>query len=118
MKVTAQSTPGTYYYGGRVDAVTDESDTTDNCSSSVKVDVQAPQPSGTTTVEVTAPQEWAPVGDTVTYTATVMDGEGNEIDDAPIAWSSSNANVATVDTNGVVTAVATGEATVTVTDSN
>ena len=30
--LTAPSTPGTYYYGGCVDAVSDESDTTNNCS--------------------------------------------------------------------------------------
>ena len=30
--LTAPSTPGTYYYGGCVDAVPDESDTTNNCS--------------------------------------------------------------------------------------
>ena len=33
MEVTAQSTPGTYHYGACVDAVTDESDETNNCSS-------------------------------------------------------------------------------------
>ena len=35
--LTAPSSPGTYYYGACVDAVTGESDTTDNCSSSVQV---------------------------------------------------------------------------------
>ena len=38
--LTAPSTPGTYYYGACVDSVTDESDTTDNCSVSVRVDVE------------------------------------------------------------------------------
>ena len=33
--LTAPSTAGTYYYGACVDAVTDESDTTNNCSASV-----------------------------------------------------------------------------------
>ena len=42
--LTAPSTAGTYYYGGCVDAVTDESDTTNNCSASVQVDVSEPQP--------------------------------------------------------------------------
>ena len=36
--------PGTYYYGACVDAVAGESNTTDNCSRSVKVTVPAPQP--------------------------------------------------------------------------
>ena len=35
----APSTPGTYYYGACVDAVTGESDTTNNCSGSVSVTV-------------------------------------------------------------------------------
>ena len=43
ISLTAPATAGAYYYGGCVDTVTDESDTTDNCSSSVKVDVQAQQ---------------------------------------------------------------------------
>ena len=41
--LTAPSTAGTYYYGACVDAVTEESDTTNNCSSSVTVTV-APAP--------------------------------------------------------------------------
>ena len=41
-RLTAPSTAGTYYYGACVDAVTDESDTTNNCSSSVQVTVTAP----------------------------------------------------------------------------
>ena len=40
ISLTAPSTAGTYYYGACVDALTDESDTTNNCSASVKVDVQ------------------------------------------------------------------------------
>ena len=39
VEVTAPSTAGTYYYGACVDAVTDESETTNNCSSSVRVTV-------------------------------------------------------------------------------
>ena len=41
--LTAPSTAGTYYYGACVDAVTDESDTANNCSASVQVDVSEPQ---------------------------------------------------------------------------
>ena len=39
--LTAPSTPGTYYFGACVDAVTDESDTNNNCSSAVTVTVGA-----------------------------------------------------------------------------
>ena len=41
VSLTAPSTAGTYYYGACVDAVTDESDTTNNCSSAVPVTVGA-----------------------------------------------------------------------------
>ena len=44
--LTAPSAAGTYYYGACVDAVTGESDTTNNCSGSVQVTVSAPPPSG------------------------------------------------------------------------
>ena len=37
MQLTAPSTAGTYYYGACVDAVADESNTTNNCSLSVQV---------------------------------------------------------------------------------
>ena len=39
ISLTAPSTPGTYYYGTCVDAVSGESDTTNNCSSAVTVTV-------------------------------------------------------------------------------
>ena len=43
-RLTAPSTAGTYYYGACVDAVAGESDTTNNCSSSVQVNVAEPPP--------------------------------------------------------------------------
>ena len=43
-RLTAPSTAGTYYYGACVDAVAGESDTTNNCSTSVQVDVSEPPP--------------------------------------------------------------------------
>ena len=42
ISLTAPSTAGTYYYGACVDAVSDESNTTNNCSASVQVIVAAP----------------------------------------------------------------------------
>ena len=39
VSLTAPSTAGIYYYGACVDSVTGESDTTNNCSESVPVDV-------------------------------------------------------------------------------
>ena len=111
IELTAPATAGAYYYGACVDAVTDESDTTDNCSTPVKVDVEAAQ-SNTLSVEVTAPQGWAPVGGTVTYTASVVDSEGEEVSGYTFSWTSSDTTKATVDSNGVVTALAVGETTI------
>ena len=114
LTLTAPATAGAYYYGACVDAVTDESDTTNNCSSSMQVDVEATTQSRPT-VEVTAPQKWAPVRGTATYTARVLDSEGEEIDEAGVTWSSSDTAVATVDTNGVVMGLKVGKATITAT---
>ena len=44
INLTAPATAGTYYYGACVDAVTDESDTTNNCSTSVQITVPEPHP--------------------------------------------------------------------------
>ena len=52
---TAPSTPGTYYYGACVDAVSGESDTQNNCSSA-----------GTVTVSATASVPESPIGLTAT----------------------------------------------------
>ena len=70
--LTAPSTAGTYYYGACVDAVTDESDTTDNCSASVRVDVVEPTMSpdlvaGSPAVDDASPE----MGATITLSATV-----------------------------------------------
>ena len=42
ISVTAPSTAGTYYYGACVDTVTNESDTTNNCSTAMRVTVVGP----------------------------------------------------------------------------
>ena len=72
--------------------------------------------SGTCAVTVTDPtqpsitfdkeQASVTVGSTVTITATTQNGSGN------VTWTTSNANIATVN-NGVVTGVAAGSATIT-----
>ena len=113
ISLTAPS-PGTYYYGACVEAVTDESDTTNTCSASVQVTVSEPEESAPS-VEISAEddKEWAPVGDTVDLSARVLDDEGEEITGTTVTWSSSNTAVATVDSSGVMTAV--GEGTVTLT---
>ena len=80
MSLTAPTTAGTYYYGACVDAVTGESDTTDNCSSSVQVTVQSTveEPThpdlqvGTPTVDDSNPE----AGATVALSATVSNTGG------------------------------------------
>ena len=112
--LTAPSTPGTHYYGACVDAVTDESDTTNNCSASVTVMVTEPEQQGLS-VEISVEDEehYAPVGDTVDLSAEVLDEEGDEITGATVTWSSSDTTIATVDSSGVMTAVGTGWVTLT-----
>ena len=94
--LTAPSSPGTHFYGACVDAVTDESDTTNNCSASVEVTVPEPEQRAPS-VEIGAAddKEWAPARETVDLTVRVLDDQGEEIAGATVSWSSSNTNIAT-----------------------
>ena len=112
--LTAPETAGTYNYGACVDAVTDESDTTNNCSASVQVTIpEAEQQAPSVEISAEDDKTWVPVGDTVNLSARVLDEEGEEVTGATVTWSSSNTAVATVNSFGVMTAV--GEGTVTLT---
>ena len=115
ISLTAPATAATYYYGACVDKVAGESDTTDNCSASVKVTVREPEPAQV----VVTPDEvtFASLGDTAALTARVLDARGNEISGEAVSWSSVSPEVATVDAAGKVTAVANGIATVTASTS-
>ena len=97
--LTAPLTAGAYYYGACVDAVTDESDTTDNCSASVKVDVEAPtQPNlevGTPTVDDASPV----TGDSFRLSATVSNtGDGEAPATTLRYYRSKDATITTADT--------------------
>lgn len=70
-------------------------------------------PVATVTVAPSAPS--LAVGGTVQLTATTRDAAGNVLTGRSITWSSSAPAVATVSANGVVSAVATGSATITAT---
>ena len=106
--LTAPSTASTYYYGACVDAVTDESDTTDNCSVSVQVDVVEPTMSpnlvaGSPTVDDVSPE----MGATITLSATVSNS-GNRDSAATTLhfYRSRNRTIETTDT--LVGSVAVG----------
>ena len=79
ISLTAPSTAGTYYYGACVDSVTDESDTTDNCSGSVTVEVEEPAATPSPDLEVGSPSvtDSNPAGGgTFTLSATVRNAGG------------------------------------------
>lgn len=59
--------------------------------------------------------QFAAAGETQTVSAEVRDQAGAVLGNYAVTWSSSNAQVATVTSSGVVTAVAAGSATVTAT---
>ncbi|MDE0218554.1 MAG: hypothetical protein OXJ90_04715, partial [Spirochaetaceae bacterium] len=84
VKVTAPSGPGTFYYGACVDPVAGESDTANNCSGAVRVDVQAQNlepasPRPDLVVESPAVSDAGPVaGASFTFSATVRNaGDGD-----------------------------------------
>ena len=58
------------------------------------------------------------LGQTVQLRARVYDGSGTELTDVDVAWSSSDRSVATVDAEGLVTAVGDGRAVITATAEN
>ena len=65
--LTAPTSAGTYYYGACVDAVTNESDRTNNCSTAVRVTAAPQQPNTSLSPSVSDP--YAPPA-TVVYTVT------------------------------------------------
>ena len=78
--LTAPSSPGTYYYGACVDAVTDESDTTNNCSESVQVNVSA------------SPQQSQGSPDLVVYAVLLSSGPFDTDPEAPFTLSAAVRN--------------------------
>ena len=99
IKLTAPSTPGTYYYGGCVDAVPRESDTTNNCSASVRVDVEDPTypdlEVGAPTVDEASPE----TGASFTLSATVSNtGDGASVATTLRYYRSTDATITTSDT--------------------
>ena len=99
VRLTAPSTPDTYYYGACVDAVPDESDTTNNCSPSVQVTVPEPKPDlvvGAPSVSDSSPE----AGAAFTLSATVRNaGDGSETRTTLLRYyRSTDATITTADT--------------------
>jgi uncharacterized protein YjdB len=67
------------------------------------------------TVAVTPATASVAVGQTTPLTATLRDANGATLSGRAVSWSTSSGGIATVSTNGLVTAVAPGTATITAT---
>ena len=78
-----------------------------------------PDPPRPTTVTVSpASATLAALGDSVRFTAQVLDQYGDAMASATVSWSSSDVAVATVNTSGVATAAGDGSATITATSGS
>lgn len=75
------------------------------------VEPDPPRPATVSVVPSTV--SFAAAGETVQLTAQVTDQYGNAMSGVSVNWSSSNAQAATVDQSGLVTAVGDGETTIT-----
>ncbi len=81
-----------------------------SASQSFAVEVAAPAPATVTVIPDSA--RLTAIDDAVRLSADVRDQLGRPISNATVVWSSGDANVARVDTSGLVMAVANGNATV------
>ena len=101
--VTAPASAGTYYYGACVDAVTGESDTTNNCSGSVSVVVSESPPQTNPDLAVGSPtvSDSSPTtGATFTLSATVRnDGDGAAAATTLRYYRSTDGTITTSDTS-------------------
>ena len=99
ISLTASSTAGIYYYGVCVDAVSDESDTTNNCSSAVAVTVGA-APAPDLVVDTPTVSESAPAaGASFTLDATVRNPGSGASDSTTLRYyRSTDSTITTGDT--------------------
>ena len=97
--LTAPSTAGPYYYGACVDAVPDESDTTNNCSASVQVDVAMPQHPDLTVGSPAVDDASPETGGSFALSATVSNAGDGEAPATTLRWyRSADATITTSDT--------------------
>ena len=96
----APSSAGTYYFGACVDTVTGESDTTDNCSASVEVEVEAAQQQPNLEVDSPSVGNGSPsTGSDFTLSATVRNtGDGASAATTLRYYRSVNATISRSDT--------------------
>ena len=107
ISLMAPSTAGTYYYGACVDAVTDESDTNNNCSASVQVDVAAPQHPDLTVGSPSVDDASPETGGTFALSATVSnDGDAEAPATTLRYYRSTDATITSSDTEVGTDAVA------------
>ena len=110
ISLTAPSTARTYYYGACVDSVSGESDTTNNCSTSVQVTVSesTSQTSPDLTVGTPSVTDNSPTtGATFTLSATVRNGgDGVAASTTLRYYRSTDATITTSDTSVGADAVA------------
>ena len=99
VELTSPATPGTYYYGACVDTVTDETDTTNNCSTSVQVVVREPERPDLIVAAPTASDSDPAAGAQFSLSATVRnDGNGAAAATTLRYYRSSDATITTSDT--------------------
>ena len=81
-------------------------------TASASVPVTVMQSAGSVVIEPSSATLMS-FSETVQLSATVLDGNGQPVADAAVTWSSSDASVATVSSQGLVTAVGNGDARIT-----
>ena len=77
-----------------------------------------PSPNTVTAIVINAPSTAMQVGSTMTATARLLNSKGDSVPSKTAKWSTSNASIATVDQNGVISGVAAGSATITASADN
>jgi len=88
--------------------------TSESKSSGATITVSAPAPAPVATVSVAPSSSSLVVGATAQLTATTRDASNNVLTGRVVAWSSTNAGIASVNSSsGLVTAAAAGTATIT-----
>ena len=120
VELTAPTTPGTYYYGACVDAVAEESDTTNNCLGSVQVDVLESELQSQGHPDLVVLQSVSDsnpaAGEQFTFSATVQNiGDGDAVSTRLRYYRSADATITTSDTevgtDAVAALVASGSST-------